>query len=137
MKLIKFSLTALLLLFLASCANETTPTAAEKQAALCTDLARFRTSVASLKSLSPNSTVGDLKQAQDEVKATFNQVKTSAASVQEARVAELEQAQGELDTAIQGISDTATLQQATESVAAEVAAVEAAQVQMESSLNCQ
>ncbi|WP_416666521.1 hypothetical protein [Egbenema bharatensis] len=137
MKLIKLSLTALFLLLLASCANESTPTAAEKQAALCTDLARFRTSVAALRSLSPNSTVGDLKQAQDEVKATFNQVKTSAASVQEARVVELEQAQEELDRAIQGISNTATLQQATDSIAEEVAAVEAAQVQMESGLTCQ
>ncbi|PSB12937.1 hypothetical protein C7B61_01755 [filamentous cyanobacterium CCP1] len=137
MKTFRFLLTTLLLFSLASCTSESTQSAAEKQAELCTNLARFRTSVASLRSLSPNSTVSDLKQAQEQVKSTFTEVKTSAARVQEARVTELEQAQENLDRAIQGIPDTATLQQATDSVAEEVATVEAAQAQMESGLNCQ
>lgn len=137
MKSFKVLLTTLLFLVLASCTSESTPTAAEKQAQLCTDLARFRTAVASLKSLSPNSTVSDLKQAQDQVKTAFGEVKSSAANVQEARVTELEEAKANLDKAVQDIPETVTLQQASESISEEVAAVEAAQAQMESGVNCQ
>jgi hypothetical protein len=137
MKSFKVFLPALLLLVLTSCTSESTPTAAEKQAQLCTDLARFRTAVASLRSLSPNSTVSDLKQAQDQVKTAFSEVKSSAVNVQEARVVELEEAQANLDKAVQEIPETATLQQASESISEEVAAVESAQTQMESGVNCQ
>ncbi|GAB4369810.1 MAG: hypothetical protein Kow00121_10050 [Elainellaceae cyanobacterium] len=137
MKPLNFILMSLPLLLLAGCAGVTSQSVADQKAELCTNLARFNTAVVTLKSMGANSTVGDFRQAQEQVKLTFNEVKTSAQNVREAKVAELEQAYGELDNAVQTIPDTATLQQATASVSEQVAAVEAAQSQMQSGLNCQ
>lgn len=134
------SLAALPLLLIVSCTNQASqqaaPTTQDKQAELCTNLARFDTAVATLKSMSPSSTVGDFRTARDQVKTTFLDVKASASTVQTAKTAELEQAYQDLDTAISSVSDTATLNQAVQSLAPRVAAVDAAEAQMKSGLNC-
>lgn len=135
MKRVYIVMAALPLLFAASCAGQQATTE-DKKAELCTNLARLNTSIAALKSMSPNSTVGDFRTARDQVKTAFADVKTSAQSVQESRVADLEVAQNDLDKAITNIPNNATLQQATQSVAPKVAAVEAAQSQMRSGLGC-
>lgn len=131
-------LVALPIVLLASCASEPTPTPTtqDKKAALCTDLARFNTAVATLRSMSANSTVGDFRKAQEQVKTTFATVKSSAKDVQNAKAEDLERAYQSLDKAIQGIPNTATLSQAKTSVAKEIASVQAAQNQMSSGLNC-
>ncbi|MDX2228158.1 MAG: hypothetical protein NW220_00880 [Leptolyngbyaceae cyanobacterium bins.349] len=135
MKLPNFALTSLSLLLLISCASPQASTQ-DKKAELCTNLARLNTSVATLKSMSPNSTVGDLRTARDQVKTAFVDVKASAETVQEAKLADLETAQNNLDRAITNIPNNATLQQASQSVAPQVAAVESAQAQMRSGLGC-
>lgn len=130
-------LVVLPLLLLVSCTtNETAQSTQDKKTELCTNLARFKTAVATLKSISPSSTVGDFRTAQDQVKTTFNDVKNSARNVQDAKAEDLERAYENLDQAVRGVPDTATLQQATESVSDEIAAVEAAEAQMQSGLNC-
>jgi hypothetical protein len=129
-------LAGLSLFLLVSCTNESSQSTQDKKAELCTNLARFKTAVATLKSMSPNSTVGDFRQARDQVKTTFAAVKTSAQSVQEAKVAELETAYQALDTAVTSVPDTATLNQAAASIAPQVAAVEAAEDQVSSGLSC-
>lgn len=70
-RLPKCFLAALPLFLLISCSSPSTPPAATtqyKKAQLCTDLANFKTSVATLRSMSPSSTVGDFKAARDQVK---------------------------------------------------------------------
>lgn len=124
------------LLLLISCTSESPQSIEDKKTELCTNLARFKTAVATLKSTSPSSTVGDLKNAQDQVRTTFNDVKSSAQRVQEAKAGELEAAYQNLDKAIQDIPNTATLNQAATSIAPQVAAVEAAQTQLSSGLSC-
>lgn len=124
------------LLLLISCTSESPQSIEDKKTELCTNLARFKTAVATLKSTSPSSTVGDLKNAQDQVRTTFNDVKSSAQKVQEAKAGELEAAYQNLDKAIQDIPNTATLNQAATSIAPQVAAVEAAQTQLSSGLSC-
>ena len=65
--------------------------------------------------------------ARDEVKTNFEQVKLTAQNVKNAKVAgNLETAYQDLDSTIQNIPETATLQQAMDSVSWQVAAVEAA-----------
>ena len=136
MKIAHFSVVALPVMLLAACGNQATESVADQKAQLCTDLARFNTSVATLKSMSPSSTVSDFRAARDEVKANFEQVKMTAQSVQEAKVAELETAYQGLDSAVQSIPETATLQQAMDSVSTQVVAVEDARAQMNADLNC-
>lgn len=131
-----FVLITLPLLLLISCTSESPQSIEDKKTELCTNLARFKTAVATLKSTSPSSTVGDLKNAQDQVRTTFNDVKSSAQKVQEAKAGELEAAYQNLDKAIQDIPNTATLNQAATSIAPQVAAVEAAQTQLSSGLSC-
>lgn len=141
-RMFKF-LAVLPLLLLVSCtANETsqstqsTQSTQDKKTELCTNLARFKTSVATLKSMSPSSTVGDFRTAQDQVKTTFNDVKNSARNVQDAKAEDLERAYENLDKAVRDVPNTATLQQATASVSDEITAVETAEAQMQSGLNC-
>jgi predicted nuclease with TOPRIM domain len=136
MKIAHFSVVALPVMLLAACGNQAPESVADQKAQLCTDLARFNTSVATLKSMSPSSTVSDFRAARDEVKANFEQVKMTAQSVQEAKVAELESAYQGLDSAVQSIPETATLQEAMDSVSEQVVAVEDARAQMNADLNC-
>ena len=136
MKIAHFSVIALPFILLAACGGQAAQSVADQQAQLCTDLARFNTSVAALKSMSPSSTVSDFRAARDEVKTNFEQVKLTAQNVQDAKVAELETAYQDLDSTIKSIAETATLQQAMDSVAEEIVAVETARDQMNVDLNC-
>lgn len=123
-------------MLLIGCGGQESQSIADGKAQLCTDLARLNTSVATPKSMSASSTVSNFMTARDDVKANFEQVKLTAQSVQAAKLGELETAYQNLDNAIQSISDTATLQQTIDSVAEQVAAVEAAREQMNADLSC-
>jgi uncharacterized phage infection (PIP) family protein YhgE len=137
MKPFNFLLAALPLLLLASCTTQTPQaTLQDKKTELCTNLARLNTSIATLRSLSPNSTVGDFKNATEQVKTAYNNVKTSSAAVQEAKTAELDAAYTNLDKAISSVPANATLQQATQSVTPQVQAVQTARDQVNAGLQC-
>lgn len=140
-RLLRVCVATLPLLWLASCTNnadQTTQTqsTADKKTELCTNLARLNTAVATLKSMSPSSTVGDFRTARDQVKTAFANVKTSAQAVQEAKIADLEKAYQALDQAMSSVPNSATLNQAAQSLAPRVADVEAAETQAKSGLNC-
>ena len=114
-RVLGFFLATLPLLWLASCTSQptqSTQSTQDKKVELCTSLARFDTAVATLKSMSPSSTVGDFKTAQNQVKTTFTDVKSLASTVQDAKIADLEAAYQELDKAVAAIPNTATLNQA-------------------------
>jgi hypothetical protein len=108
----------------------------DKKATMCTDFARFKTSVATLKSKSSNSTVGDLRKAQEQVKTTVVELKASALAVQDSKIADLETATKNLEKAIAAIPDTATIAQAAAAIAPSVAAVEAAEAKTKADLKC-
>jgi uncharacterized protein YPO0396 len=135
-RVFSFFLAVLPLSLLVSCAKEPAPSTQDKKAELCTNLARFKTSVATLKSMSPSSTVGDFRKAQDQVKTAFDTLKTSAAAVQDAKTADLEAAYNTLAKAVAAVPNTSTLSQAAASIAPNLAAVEAAEDQIKSGLNC-
>ncbi|PSB18590.1 hypothetical protein C7B65_14950 [Phormidesmis priestleyi ULC007] len=141
-----FFLAALPLLLLVSCTGgsstqspqptQSTVSTQDNKAQLCTDLARFDTAVAALKSMSPSSTVGDFRKARDQVKTAYSAVKATAATVQDSKIADLDKAYANLDTAITGMPDNATLSQANAMVTPKVAAVQAAEAQMKSRVSC-
>jgi hypothetical protein len=140
-RLLHFCVAVLPLICLASCTNNASQTTQaqsteDKKMELCTNLARLNTAVATLKSMSPSSTVGDFRTARDQVRTAFADVKTSAQTVQDAKIADLEQAYQQLDQSMSSISDSATLNQGAQAIAPDVAAVEAAQTQAQSGLNC-
>lgn len=137
MKPFNFFLATLPLFLLASCTTQT-PQAntQDKKAELCTNLARLNTSIATLRSLSPSSTVGDFRKATEDVKTAYNNVKTSAAAVQEAKVDELDRAYANLDKSVQSVPNQATLQQAAQSITPQVTAVQTARDQMSAGLQC-
>jgi Tfp pilus assembly protein PilF len=135
----KFFLAALPLFLVVSCSSPSAPPAAttqDKKAQLCTDLARFNTAVATLTSMSPSSTVGDFRKAREQVKTEFSTVKATAASVQDSKIGDLEKAEQDLEKAIAGVPNTATLQQAVTSVTPQVKAVQTAEATMKAGLNC-
>ena len=136
MKFFHVSAIAVPFMMLAACGGQAPQSVADQQAQLCTDLARLNTSVASLKSMGPSSTVSDLRATRDEVKTNFEQVQLTAQNIQEAKVSELETAYQSLDQAIQDIPESATLQQAMTSVSEQIVAVETARDQMNADLNC-
>jgi predicted nuclease with TOPRIM domain len=127
------TLSASLLVLATSCAAPV----ADTQAKLCTSLAQLKTSLAGMKSLSPTSTVGDLKKAQEEVKKAWGDVQTNAQALGDARADNLNQAYNDLDRAVNAVPNKATLSEGTASVQDEVAAVSAAQDQLYSGLQCQ
>lgn len=137
MKPFNFFLAALPLFLLASCTTQK-PQAnvQDKKAELCTNLARLNTSIATLRSLSPSSTVGDFRKAEDGVRTAYNNVKTSAQAVQEAKTAQLDQAYANLDKSMRSVPNNATLQQAAQSITPQVTAVQSARDQMNAGLNC-
>jgi len=135
MQSFRFFLTTGLLLLIASCASQ--PTTADQKAELCRNLATLNTSIATLRSMGPNSSVGDFRKAQDNVKDAYNAVKKSAEAVQDAKVADLDRAYDDLEKAIRRVPNNATMQQAAQSIQPQVAAVQAAQDQARSGLNCQ
>ena len=133
MRKVHLTLIVLPLLLVVSCSNETTQ---EKTARLCTNLATLGSSVANLKSTNPNSTMGEFRTAEREVKTAFSEVQASARDVQDARFDDLQAANDNLDRAIEDIPNNATLQEAVISISDEALAVEAAQAQLRSGLNC-
>jgi hypothetical protein len=137
MKSLSFLLASLPLLLMVSCTTQTPQaTVQDKKTELCTNLARLNTSIATLRSLGPNSTVNDLKKAQEQVREAYNNVKTSAQAVQEAKTAELDAAYANLDKAIAAVPATATLNQAVQSVNPQVQAVQTARDQVNAGLQC-
>lgn len=137
MKPFNFFLAALPLFLLASCTTQSPQaTTQDKKAELCTNLARLNTSIVTLRSLSPSSTVGDFRKATENVKTAYNNVKTSAAAVQEAKVEELDRAYASLDKSVQSVPKDATLQQAAQSITPQVTAVQTAREQASAGLQC-
>jgi hypothetical protein len=112
------------------------PTVSEAQQKLCTSLAGLKTSLAALKSLSPNSKVSDLKRANEAVEKSWANVTSAAQVYKEAKADALDSAYQGLNKAIKSIPNNATLAQAQQSLVGPIAAVEAAQEQLNSTLKC-
>ncbi|MBE9229452.1 hypothetical protein IQ264_29020 [Phormidium sp. LEGE 05292] len=129
--IIAFSLT---MTGLVSCAQK--PSVEQAKVQLCTSIAAYNQAVASLNAISGSSTVGQLKDAQKEVKKAKEAVIEAASKYQKAEVNQLKQSANKLENKIASIPDKATLAQAKQSIAPDVVAVLASVKQINSQLQC-
>jgi hypothetical protein len=112
------------------------PTVQETQADFCQELAGLGKALKELTAIRPDSTVGDLKGAQKDLQQAMKGVSDAAATIQDAKVSELEAAYNNLDKGINDISNNQTLAEAQASIADELATVNNAWAQANSSANC-
>lgn len=113
------------------------PSTEDATAQMCTDIAQLGTSLSALENLNADSTIGEIRDARDSVSASWDDVKADAATVTDARVQDLETAYNNLVQAIDDIPETATLQEARDSIQEELIAVQRAREELRSGLNCQ
>ncbi|MBE9140935.1 hypothetical protein IQ254_27680 [Nodosilinea sp. LEGE 07088] len=112
------------------------PTVEDAEAGLCDDLNGFATALQNLGQLNAQSTVNDLETARSDLAKAYESVKASAATVEEARLNELDTAYTDFETTVSSISGRDTLGEAAITVAAESANVAAARQQLSSGLSC-
>lgn len=112
------------------------PSVEDAEASLCEDLNGLATAVQGLGQINAQSTVNELESARNDVATAYESVKSSAATVQEARMDELDTAYSNFDQTVNSISGRDTLGEAATTVVAESANVAAARQQLSSGLSC-
>jgi hypothetical protein len=88
------------------------------------------------KTLTPDSTIEEIRSAREEVSNTYNDLKGATANVAKDRADALASATGELKSAVDAVPDDATVRQAVTSLKNEAANVETARKGVASELNC-
>ncbi|GAA1130996.1 hypothetical protein [Arthrobacter flavus] len=86
--------------------------------------------------LTMDATIDEIRSARDEVSAARDDLVDSSEDVTRDRVEELDSAQDEFSSAVNGVPDDATLAEATESLEDEIEAVKTARSNLESELTC-
>ena len=119
--------TASVLVFVA-CDDE--PTQQEANEQFCDDTAEFIASLRVIRDLDPESTIEEIQEARDRAVDAHEDMVASAEGVVDARLDDLQTAWADLQSAVQGLDDDATLEQALDDVDDELdeASSEAAQV---------
>lgn len=88
------------------------PTLDEARVRFCEELGAYGQAVVQLRQLDETSTVDDLNQAQVAVADSWKELQSAAANLQEAQIAELQQANDTLSNTVNSISGEATLGEA-------------------------
>ncbi|WP_298667136.1 hypothetical protein [uncultured Methanofollis sp.] len=99
---------------IAGCTQQ--PTSQQAEAQLCQSMADLDQALKKVEAINRDSTVGDLRTAQDEVKKAMESVRTSAKDLKSARVTELETAYTNLENSVRSIPESATLGEGLSSV---------------------
>jgi hypothetical protein len=116
------------------CSNADTQEEAES--AVCTSLAEVKTAAAGVKSLDANSTVDEVKAAQEALGTAIAGLRANAAELNEADLAALEAAGDEIEKAVSDVSGSDTLGEASASIQSSSTALEAAVTEMENGVQC-
>jgi hypothetical protein len=98
----------------------------EARADLCDDLEAFRTATQALAAIDANSTVGELRDAQEDVASAWDDVQSSVADVDDAEIEDLEAAYDALEETLDGIDDDAVISDAVADIESDLEAVDAA-----------
>jgi hypothetical protein len=114
----------------------TSPSAAEAQAALCSNLTVFQQSVEEFSNLDRYSTTGEVKAAADVVRHSFEAVQQANAEVRNAQVDTLENAYEDLRGAIEDLPDETPIAEAVRSLQPQIAAVRSARQEVTSGVEC-
>ena len=112
------------------------PSSADAQVALCSNLTTFQQSVEELTNLDSYSTMGEVKAAANMVRHPFDAVQQSNAEVKNAQVDALRNTYEDLQSAIADLPDAATVEDAKASLQPQIAAVQAAREQVSSRVEC-
>lgn len=89
------------------------PSVSEATADFCADVNAYARALLELRTIDENSTVEELQAAGEVVKDSLEALQASGAELSEARIAELETSQQDLQATVTSIPDDATLAQAT------------------------
>jgi hypothetical protein len=118
-----FLLAAVATLVLAGCAQ---PSVGDAKTQFCTDLKAVGTAVDGVKALTPTSTVEEAQTATKTLESSWTTLKTSAATLKEVQLQATEDAYNQIVGMMKGVSDQATLAQATTGVQTGVQAFQVA-----------
>ncbi|WP_088888890.1 hypothetical protein [Leptolyngbya ohadii] len=121
-------------LMLVGCAQA--PTTADATADFCQNLASLKQELASLGTLTPNSTVGEFNTTRDRIKIAFDKLNRSATVLQNVKVDDLKKAEENFNKTVSNISPKDTLADAATQVQQAGAEVEAARAQVSSTVSC-
>jgi len=120
----------------ASTANAAQEKDAKKQQEVCANMNTLDAAISNLERIGPQSTVGDLKQAGDNVRKSYDTFIKSAESYAKPQADNLNNMINELRTSVKNIPESMTLSQARESVSGDVTQVRMAAAQLEHKLDC-
>jgi hypothetical protein len=112
------------------------PSAADAQATLCSNLTTFQQSVEEFTNLDRYSTTGEVKAAADMVRHSFEAVRQTNAEVNNTQVETLENAYQDLQGAIDDLPDETPIAEAVRSLQPQIAAVRSARQEVTSGVEC-
>jgi len=112
------------------------PSQEEAQAQLCQDLGKLGVALQGMQGLNATSSVGDIRDARDQVQSAMEDVRSSADQVTNVRVDDLNAAYDDLDRAVQGVPDDASVPEALQTIRPEIQGVVDARQNLTAELNC-
>lgn len=112
------------------------PSVEDAEASFCNDLDNLAVALQNLGQINAQSTVRELDTAKRDVAKAYDSVKASAATVQEARLDQLDTAYADFDRTVNSISGRDTLGEAAATITAEAGNVAAARQQLYADLSC-
>ncbi|HDR73005.1 MAG TPA: hypothetical protein ENN85_03725 [Methanoculleus sp.] len=127
---------SVILILACAAAGCTQPTEEEAEAQLCQDLEALGVALENYENINVTSTVGEIRDAQDEVTAAMQDVRQSAAQVAVIRVDELDAAYNDLDNSIQSLPEDVTAGEALLTIRPNLQAVREARQNLTAELNC-
>lgn len=126
----------LLVPFLVMACDQSTPTTADLEAQLCSNLDQFGTALTELGQINAQSSVNDLQTARANLAQAYQAVRDAASAVEASRTADLEAAYTNFDNTVNTISGSDTLGEAATQVQTALADIQTAREQLDAGLSC-
>lgn len=92
------------------------PTQAQAEEQFCDDVGAYLASLAALRDVDRDTPIEEFEDARENVRITYNNMIASAQQLRDVRLDDLEQANANLEGAVDDIDDDATLQEALDSI---------------------
>lgn len=119
-----------------ACSDDDDPSTPEAESEVCSSLAELKTAVQAAGDITATSTVEEAQEASQAVDDAWEDVASAAADLQDARIDDLEAAYNDLADTLGSIDDDATLASAAAEIGTQVAAVDAAWDEFNTSAGC-
>ena len=119
-----------------ACSDDDEPSTPEAESEVCASLTELKTAVQSAGAITATSTVEEAQEANEAVDDAWDDVASAAADLQDARIDDLEAAYNDLADTLSSIDDDATLAAAAADISTQVAAVDAAWEEFNTSAGC-